>query len=86
MNVMQKFFTIAVAALALAGGLTAAVAQGKGKGGSPLGMEQGSSPPNWDKGQRKGWKDGKTPPGWTNEQGQRKGWDGQDVPPGWQTK
>jgi hypothetical protein len=37
-------------------------------------------------GECKGWKEGETPPGWTNEQGQRKGWNDQNVPPGFQTK
>jgi hypothetical protein len=87
---MQKVLTIAVAALALAVGTSGVLAQGKGKsGGSPSGRNlQGNDNtlPNWDKGERKGWKESDTPPGWTNEQGQRRGWNGLNVPPGFQAK
>jgi hypothetical protein len=85
---MQKVLTIAVAALVLAVGTSGALAQGKGKsGGSPPGLQGNSNTlPNWDKGERKGWKESETPPGWTNEQAQRKGWNGQNVPPGFQAK
>jgi hypothetical protein len=84
MQTMQKVLTIAVAALVLAAGTSGVLAQGKGKGGNSQSL-QGNTP-NWDKGERKGWKESDTPPGWTNEQAQRKGWNGQNVPPGFQAK
>jgi hypothetical protein len=83
---MRKVLTIAVAALALAAGTSGALAQGKGKSGGSPSLQGNSTLPSWDKGERKGWKEGETPPGWTNEQGQRKGWNGQNVPPGFQAK
>jgi hypothetical protein len=83
---MQKVLTIAVAALVLAAGTSGALAQGKGKSGGSPGVQGNSTLPNWDKGERKGWKESDTPPGWTNEQGQRKGWNGQNVPPAFQAK
>jgi hypothetical protein len=86
MQTMQKVLTIAVAVLALAVGTSGVLAQGKGKSGGSPGFQGNSMPPNWDKGERKGWKESDTPPGWTNEQGQRKGWNGQNVPPGFQAK
>lgn len=43
---------------------------------------QGSNPPGFSRGEKAGWGDYSTPPGWRNTKGKKKGWDGQDVPPG----
>ena len=52
-------------------------------GGSPhsnISTRSASTPPGFEKGEKKGWQGKSHPPGW--EKGKKKGWEGGATPPG----
>jgi hypothetical protein len=88
-TIMAVLTVAAMAFTAIAFTPSAGLAQNKGKGGGggpPTSL--GSSPPDFSSpGNRTGWGEGTTPPGWSKgpEEG-RPGWGGSTMPPGWAKK
>ena len=83
---------VAVAVLVIGASVQAKGPKGGGHEAGPahsandphgIGSNTWDTPPGWSKGEKDGWGDSTTPPGWdSNTTGQEHGWDTKTLPPG----